>query len=198
MPPLRPRHSFRSPTSSTACAARRPGVERLAERGDQAIGLQSPLAGVEAEMGGQYAQHPIADHQLGIERRARLVIRYREVDRAGRGDRKAGQDCVGETSAMTAGAGAENDLAAGRLGEIGRLVVVEAGWRGASDLLQTGNVGIDLVQHGRDPRRVVTAVDPDAAMNVVSGHFDRGLSGGRDGENAGRPAVIWHQSPLGP
>ena len=86
-------------------------------------------------MGGQYAQHPIADHQLGIERRARFVIRYGKVDGAGRGYREAGQNRIGEASAMIAGTGAEDDLEAGRLGKISSLIAVEPGAAADIDLL---------------------------------------------------------------
>ena len=138
-------------------------------------------------MGGEHAQDPIADDQIGVERRARLVIRNREVDRAGGGDREAGQDRVGEAPAMLLGPGPEDHPATRRLGEISRLIGVEPGSAADADLLQTGDVGIDFVQHGGDPRRVVAPVDADAAMDVVGDHLDRGQFACRDARMRATP-----------
>src|SRR5277367_1331719 len=147
--------------------------ERLVEGGDQAIGLQSPLAGVQAKMGSEHAQHSIPDRQIGIERRARLVIRYGEVNRAGGEHRKAGQNGIGKAPATAPGAGAEDHLAARCFGKISRLIAMQSAVAPGIDLLQTGDVGVDLTQHGCDPRRVVPAVDSDASMDVVGYHTDR-------------------------
>ena len=45
------------------------------------------------------------------------------------------------------------------------------------DLLQADDVGVELAQHGGDPRRIVAAVDADAGVDVV----------GRDDEARPRP-----------
>ena len=53
------------------------------------------------------------------------------------------------------------------------------------DLLQPDDIGVQFPQDGRDARRIVASIDPDAAMNVVGGDAKRlpdhpaGLPAGR-------------------
>ena len=67
--PLRPRHSFRSPISSTAWALRR-FAEMVPRARHQSVRLLTPFRGMQTKMRGDDAQHSLADQEFGVDRPA--------------------------------------------------------------------------------------------------------------------------------
>ena len=129
---------------------------------------------MQTEMGGKYAKHVIADQNIGIDRAARLVAGDGKINRARREHRKAGQNRVAESPAMSADAGTGDDLATRGLAEISPLVRIVIDASAGVYLLQASDVCGDLAQHGTDAARIVAPVNADAGMNVVGDDSDRG------------------------
>ena len=146
-------------------------------------------------MGRHHPQHPMADHQIDVDRTARLVAGNRKIDRARRKRWVPGQDGVGEPPAPLAGGSAEDDLTTGRFAKIGRLVGAQSAGAGIN-LLQTDDVGVDLPQHGRYPHRIVAPVEADAAMDIVGDNSNRGHCRRRNDKVASRRTNFRHSFPF--
>ena len=124
-------------------------------------------------MSGDDAQHPVANQEIGIDRAARLVARNAQIDCSRAEYRKPRQNCVAETPEPLAKAYAGDDATPGDLAKVSPLIVMPVAPAAGGDLLQAGNVSIDLAQHGGDAAGVVAPIDADAGMYVVGRNPDR-------------------------
>jgi len=116
--------------------------------------------------------------EIGVYCAAGLPAADSQIDRAGGQHRKTGENGVAETPALVTDAGPEDDLAPGRLAQIGPLLGMPPGAASGINFLQTGDVGIDFTQHSRDSARVIAPVDADAGMNVIGYHSNGVIPGG--------------------
>src|ERR1700730_16881910 len=142
------------------------------------------------------AQHPIAEQEIGVYRAAGFPPANSEIDRAGVQHWKTGEDGVAETPALVTDAGPEDNLAPGRLAQIGPLLGMPPGAASGIDFLKAGDVRVDFTQHSGDSPGVIAPVDPDASMNIVGHDSNRetvrrpnGLRSNAGAANYSRPTA---------
>jgi hypothetical protein len=95
-------------------------------------------------MSGNNAQDTVSDLEIGIDCTPRRMTGDGEIDRICSEHWKVSQDRIAKAPPMLADAGCGDHPAAGDLAEIGPLVSLPTDAPTYPDLLQAGDVGVDL------------------------------------------------------
>ena len=99
--------------------------------------------------------------EIQADAAARLAVGPGEIERAAAADGQTGEDRVAVGQAVPLPRGSHRDLHAEALGQAQGL--------GTEYLLNTDQVGVDLLQHLGDPVEVHAAVEPRALVDIVAG-----------------------------
>jgi hypothetical protein len=139
--------------------------------------LSDLLAALE-ERGAEVEVHKVeflscSDVDLGPQATSRLTLPDANVVILKRRDRKAAEDSVSVVSAKMLSILAKAEMHPELFGQEFRLVFTPAAVRMAHNLLEGDDVGFELTEDVRYPLGRITAIDPDAFVNVVGRDPDR-------------------------